>query len=71
MKLGKKTHKLKPGQQGLSGYFAKQKPKQKVIVLNMRISETLMDVSIHEANHDGWETDNDGEGTYLSLSFEF
>ncbi len=51
LKAGKKARSV---QQGLHGYFAKQKPKQKVIVLNTSITEECPELS-----QDGWETETD------------
>ena len=51
---GKKIHKSRSVQQGLPGYFAKHKLKQKVIMLKTSITEDTPDMS-----QDGWETETD------------
>ena len=54
LRASKRVQKSRSIQQGLPGYFAKHKPKQKVIMLKMSITEDIPDMS-----QDGWETKTD------------
>ncbi len=45
LQVSKRVQKSRSIQQGLPGYFAKHKPKQKVIMLKMSITEDTPDMS--------------------------
>ncbi len=54
LRASKRVQKSRSIQQVLPGYFAKHKPKQKVIMLKTSITEDTPDMS-----QDGWETETD------------